>query len=163
MGVGPALCDKRMEGCADLGPEEGVIHPFLRFVDVFFGRHDVVIPGQDHGFAGCEEIGCVSRESLEPIHFVVEFWTGGGVAIWQVKAADCDTIDCRLDITAVTIFGVAREDSPELLWLSAACQDGDTVPTLLAMPDGFITRVCDGLFREFFLGCHGFLQAGGVW
>ena len=151
-GVGPALRDKCVEGCADFGSEEGVIHPFFRFVDVFFGRHDIVVAGEDHGFAGCEELGCVDGQPLEPIHFVVEFGAGGRVTIWQVKTADDDTIDLSLYITAVTIFRVTREHSADLLWLSAAGEDGDAVPTLLAMPDGVIACVCDGLFGEFFLG-----------
>ena len=45
--VGPALRDKAAISIPYLRPEECVIHPSLRRVDVEIGRHDVEVAGQN--------------------------------------------------------------------------------------------------------------------
>jgi hypothetical protein len=46
--VGPALVDKLAVGLAHLRPEQGVIDPALRGIDIQFRRHHVEVAGQDH-------------------------------------------------------------------------------------------------------------------
>ena len=45
--VGPALCDQALIGVAHLGPEQRVIDPALRRIDIEIGRHHVEIAGQN--------------------------------------------------------------------------------------------------------------------
>src|SRR5262245_44353935 len=45
--VGPALRDELMKRGARLRAEQRIVEPALRFVDVEFGRHDVVVASED--------------------------------------------------------------------------------------------------------------------
>jgi len=53
--VGPALLHKAAICVPYLGPEQRVIDPSLRRIDVEIGRHDVVIAGEHHRLAGREQ------------------------------------------------------------------------------------------------------------
>jgi hypothetical protein len=44
--VGPALLDKAAIGLPHLGPEQRVIDPSLRRINIEIGRHDIVIAGE---------------------------------------------------------------------------------------------------------------------
>ena len=56
--VGPALLHKAAICVPYLGPEQRVIDPSLRRIDVEIGRHDVVIAGEHHRLAGREQARC---------------------------------------------------------------------------------------------------------
>ena len=53
-GVGPVLRDKQAVSFPHLGPEQGVIRPSFRRVDVEIGRHDIVVAGVDRDVRGHE-------------------------------------------------------------------------------------------------------------
>jgi hypothetical protein len=65
--VGPALLHKAAICVPYLGPEQRVIDPSLRRIDVEIGRHDVVIAGEHHRLAGREQARCMLRQPVEPV------------------------------------------------------------------------------------------------
>ncbi len=134
-GVGPALREKPAIGLAHLGAEERVVDPARRRVDVELGRHDVVIAGQQDRRAARQQRLRMRREALEPAQLVVEFRSGCRIAVRQVEAADRQPVDCRLQIAAMRVFGIAGQTAAELRRLGAAGENRDSVPALLPMPD----------------------------
>ncbi len=69
--VDRALRDKTAIGLPDLRPEERVIEPSFRRVDVEIGRHDVVVAGEHDRLAACEQAFGVFRQSVEPAQFIL--------------------------------------------------------------------------------------------
>jgi len=62
----------------------------------------------------------------------------------------------------VQIIGVTRKRASDLLGLRMSSEDGNTVPTLLAMPDGPVPGVANGGFRKFLLRSLQFLEADDI-
>src|SRR5215218_5888209 len=160
--VGPALIDEAAIGKPDLGAEERVIDPTLRLVDVEFGRHDVEIAGEHHRHTAFQELGGVRGKTLEPSELVVELRPGCRIAVRQIEAADDDAGNCRLDIAALRVLGVARQPTPGLGRIGAPGEDCDAIPTLLAVPDRAVAGVTKGRRREPLLRRLQLLQADDV-
>ncbi len=55
-GVGPALLDESAIGVAHFRPEQRVIDPALRRVDIEIGRHHVVVAGEHDRRAGRQQV-----------------------------------------------------------------------------------------------------------
>jgi hypothetical protein len=70
--VGPALRDQEAIGGAHLRPEQGVIDPALRRVNVEIGRHDVEVAGENGRRAAVQEAFGVARQPFEPAQLVIE-------------------------------------------------------------------------------------------
>lgn len=70
-----------MERGADLRPEQGIVEPALRLVDVELGRHDVVVAGEHDRGTGGQQLRGVCGQTVEPAQLVVEFWPGGWIAV----------------------------------------------------------------------------------
>ena len=64
--VGSALRDKAAIGPSHFGPEERVIDPSLRRVDVEIARHEVIVAGEHGRFAGREQAPGMFRQPVEP-------------------------------------------------------------------------------------------------
>ncbi len=82
----------------------------------------------------------MSCEPLEPFQLVSEFRARRWVAIWQVEAADQDTIHRCLDIAAMAVVRVAGQAAPCLDRIAVAGENGDTVPGFLPVPDGAVAN-----------------------
>ena len=124
-----------MEGARTSGRNSASSTPALRLVDVDLGRHDVEVAGQDDGPLELHQLGGVRRQALEPAQLVVELRAGRRVAVRQVQAADQHAADVGFDVAAVHVLRIAGQAAARLHGLSAAAQDGDAVPALLAVPD----------------------------
>src|SRR5689334_7601884 len=91
------------------------------------------------------------RQPFKPAKLVIEFRAGSGISIRQVKAADMDTIYFCFNIAAMLIFRVTRQYASYFFRFRFFREDSYAVPAFLSMPDRMITRVCNRLFRKFFL------------
>src|SRR3954467_10396147 len=69
----------------------------------------------------------------------------------------------RLDVSAVSIVGIAGETAGNLDWIGAAGQDGNAVPALLAMPDPAIPKLPQRWCGKFLVRSLQLLQAHNVW
>jgi hypothetical protein len=87
-------------------PEQGVIDPALRRVDVEIGRHDVEVAGPNGRRAALQNGFRVARQPVEPAQLVVEFWARRRIAVRQIEASDQDAADRRFDVPA------CRRDRP---------------------------------------------------
>jgi hypothetical protein len=54
-------------------------------------------------------------EPLEPCELVLELGTRPRVPVWKVKAADQDSVDGCLDITALVWIGGAGQSAPRFV------------------------------------------------
>lgn len=95
-----------------------------------------------------EQFVGVPGQALDPAQLVVEFWSRCRIAIGQIEAADQDTVYGRLDVAAMGVVIVSRKAAPGLDRLGTACEDSDTVPTLLTVPDSTVAGVPDSGLRE---------------
>src|SRR5262249_46493260 len=127
-GVRPPLTELPAASLPGLRPEQGVIHPALRPVDVELLRDYVVVTGQDDRLRLRHQLRSVGRESLEPAELVVELGAGGGVAVRQVEAADPHPADGALDVPALRVLRVPRQPPRRLDGGGAPGKDGDAVP-----------------------------------
>jgi hypothetical protein len=90
-GVAPLKLQELRIGLAHLGPEQRVVTPALRRVDVEIGRHHVVVAARhDDRHIGGDELFAVLVKPLEPPEFVVEFRAGRGIAVRQAKTSEID-------------------------------------------------------------------------
>ena len=64
--IGPPLPGEPAKGFAHFRPEQRVVDPTLRRVDVEIGRHDVVIAGEHDRRAACEQAARVFLQPFEP-------------------------------------------------------------------------------------------------
>jgi len=68
--------------------------------------------------------------------------------VGQVGAADQDATDCRLDVAAVRVVGIAPQAAAGLNRLGASHEDRNTAPAFLAMPDCLVGNFTDRGFGE---------------
>src|SRR5215471_10972703 len=62
--ISPALRQQTVERVADLGPEQRIIDPALRLINIEFGGHHVEIADEHDGHTGREELPrCVANRS----------------------------------------------------------------------------------------------------
>src|ERR1700689_2538123 len=158
-GVGPALSDQVSEGLTRFGTEERVIHPTFRLVDINLGGDHVVVAGENDGRVGSEEIFRMFRQAIDPTEFVVELGPRRRIPVGEIKAADDDAIDTRLDVAAVRVLGIARQAATTLDRFPAARENRDAIPAFLAMPDWRIAGFADRRFGKFILRRLQFLKA----
>src|SRR5271155_6158777 len=161
-GVGPALSDQVGKGLSRFGAEERVVHPAFRLVNIDLSRDHVVVAGENDGRVGSEEILRVFRQALEPTELVVELGPRRRIAVGQIKAADDDAVDTRLDVAAVRGLGIAGQAATTLDRFAAAREDRDAIPAFLAMPDWRVAGFADRRFRKFILGRLQFLEARDI-
>lgn len=64
-------------------------------------------------------------------------------SVRKIKAADDHAIDGSLDVTAVTVVGVARKAAACLARLLIPDKDRNAIPALLTMPDGAVAGTLD--------------------
>jgi hypothetical protein len=150
--IGPALRDKTPEGLPYFGTEQRIVGPAFRFVHVEISGHDIEIASQHGRGASCKELGRMSRKPIQPSKFIREFWARRWIAVGKVKAADKQAADCGFYIPTMGIVRIARERTAYLSKFCATGQDGDTVPALLTVPYGAVTRVTQRGFGKFLLG-----------
>src|SRR3546814_2523785 len=93
---------------------------------------------------------------------IIKVWSGNGVPVGQVQAADSNAVYPGFEVTAMEVFRVSGQSPVGFFSGSPAGQDGHAVPAFLPVPDSVISRLADGFFRKFFLRCFQFLQAGNV-
>src|SRR4051794_3308405 len=82
----------------------------------------------------------MADQAFEPGQFVIELWTGLGIAVGQVQAPDQNATNRRLDVTAMRIVAAVRQAAPTLNWFGAMGENSDSVPGFLPMPDGAVAR-----------------------
>src|SRR5215213_817944 len=102
------------------------------------------------------------RQPVEPAQLVIEFGTGRGIAVRQIKAPDNQAIDSRLDVSAVRVVGIVGQTPADFYGLSTASQDSDAVPALLPMPDRAVAGGPDCSFRKFLVWRLELLEADDV-
>lgn len=93
-------------GCAYLRPEQGIVAPPFRGVDV--DRHDVEVADKGNRHLLFEQLRSISVQPLEPPQFVIELRPGCWIAVRKIEASDHDTVDRRFYISAVTVARIAR-------------------------------------------------------
>ena len=160
--VGPALRDQAAIGVAHLRPEQGVIDPALRRIDVEIGRHDVEVAGQNGRRAAVQKAFGVARQPFEPAQLVIEFRARRRIAVRQIEASDDQAADRRFDVAAVRVVGIARQAAAGLHRLGAAGEDRHAVPALLPVPDRAIAGGAERGGRKFLIGRLQLLQADDV-
>jgi hypothetical protein len=80
----------------------------------------------------------MSDQAVEPGEFVDEFRPRPRIAIGQVKRADQDAVDGRLDIAAVRVVRIPGQTAMRLVDFADAAEDRDVIPALLPMPDSLV-------------------------
>lgn len=87
-GVDSTLCGKLTEGVAHLRPEQRIIDPSLRRIDIEPGRHDVVVAREHDRLLQREQGGRMRNQPLEPVQLVAEFGSGRRVTVRQIQTAE---------------------------------------------------------------------------
>src|SRR5579872_1598647 len=105
----PTSRNESSECLADLGPEERIVEPSFRLIDVELSRHDVVIAGENNRFVRAKKCIRVLRQTLEPAELVIELRTGCRIAVGKIKAANQNAAYPRLNIAAVYVLRIAGE------------------------------------------------------
>jgi len=106
--ISPALRKQAMERLLDLGPEQRIIDPALRLINVEFGGHHIEIAGEHDGHTCRKKLRGVPIQPIEPAQLVIELGTGRRISVGQIQATNQYPIDCRLDVAAVRIIRIAR-------------------------------------------------------
>lgn len=78
-------------GCAYLRPEQGIVAPPFRGVDV--DRHDVEVADKGNRHLLFEQLRSISVQPLEPPQFVIELRPGCWIAVRKIEASDHDTVE----------------------------------------------------------------------
>ena len=92
-------------------------------------------------------------EPLEPSKLVIELGAGRGIAIRKIKASDEHAAGLPLDVAAVQVLRIARQDAAHFDRIGAAREDRDAIEALLAMPDNAVARLANrGLGKLFIRG-----------
>src|SRR5690349_15057482 len=81
------------------------------------------------------------REAFEPPELVIEFRTGCRIAVRQIHARNQNAIENRLDVPAMKVIRIPRQPSTVLVQLTPASQDGNSVPTFLAVPNRAVSSI----------------------
>src|SRR5215469_11612631 len=96
-------------------------------------------------------------KALDPTELVFEFRSRRRIPVGEIKTADLDVIDHRLDIPAVRVFRIAGQTPPSLNWSLAARKNRNAIPALLTMPDRSVSRVANRNLRKVLLRRFQFL------
>ncbi len=115
--ISPALRKQILEGLTDLRPEQSVVDPPFRLIDVLLGRDYVVITSEYGRFAAGYQIACMTRQASNPAQLVIELGPWRRIAVRQIKITNEDATDAGFDITAVRVIRV----SGSALRLSSGC------------------------------------------
>ena len=160
--ISPALREQTMESLTDLGPEQGIVNPALRLIDVEFGGHHIEIAGEHDGHTGRKELRSVRGQSIEPAQLVIELRAGGRISVRQIQATNQHPIDRRLDVAAVRVIRIAGQAATRFRRRPAARKYGNAVPALLAVPDRAVAGFPNCRLGEFVVRGLQLLQAGDV-
>ena len=101
-------------------------------------------------------------QPFKPCEFVIEFRAGLRIAVGQIQAADNYAANARFDIAAVRIVRIARQSAADFDRIRTFCQDRDSIPRGLAMPDSTVPRLADSRDRKAGVGCFELLKACDV-
>src|SRR3954469_8977693 len=101
--ISPSLGQETLVSFAPLGPEECIINPPLRLVDIHFRRHHVEVTGENDRRASCEEFSGIRCKTLEPAELVIELRAGRRIPIREIKTADENAVHCCFDVAALGI------------------------------------------------------------
>ncbi len=160
--IGPAPSDEASVGVAHLGPEERIIKPALRLIDVKIGRHHIVVAGENNRRGRGEQRLGMFGQAREPAEFVIELRAGRWIAVGKVKAANQHAIDGRLEVATVCVVWIAGKAPTTLAGIQTARENGDAIPALLAVPDRAVARLADRGLWKFLLGRLQFLKAHDI-
>jgi len=106
--ISPALREQAMERLPDLRPEQRIIDPALRLMNVEFGGHHIEIVGEHNGHPGREELPGMRGQPIEPTQLLIELRAGRRISVGQIQATDQHPIHRRLDVATVCITQTAR-------------------------------------------------------
>jgi len=160
--IRPALPQQLRIRLTNLDPEERIVHPAPRLVHITLGGDDVVIAGEHHGGIARDQLGGVTRQSLEPAQLVVEPGTWCRIPVREIETADDGLIDPGFEVAAVDILGISRKRAADFDRLTAAGEDGDAVPALLAVTDDAVARRANRQLRKLLLRRLELLQADDI-
>ena len=113
-----AEIDQRLEMRARLGPEQRVVHPGARVVDVLGRRDDVEVAGDDHRLLVQQQR---LDALLEPRHpgELVDIFLGAAVAVRQIDIDEAKRAgghrDHRFEIARLHVVGIAGEPGRDLV------------------------------------------------
>ncbi|OWK23281.1 hypothetical protein AJ87_35815 [Rhizobium yanglingense] len=110
--IGPALRNKISVGRPHLGPEQSVVSPSLRGVNVDIGRHDVEITYQRAWNIQFQKLGSVAFKALEPAKLIVEFRAWRRITVGKIDAPDDDAVDNCFNIPAMRVVRIAGQSTP---------------------------------------------------
>jgi hypothetical protein len=105
--ISPPLVEEALISPADLGPEQGVIDPSLRFVDVELSGHDVEIPDQHDRSTRRQQGGRMVDQPIEPCKLVIEFRTGCWISVGEIEASYQNAFHRRFNVAAVLVRNIA--------------------------------------------------------
>jgi hypothetical protein len=83
--ISPALREQTTERLTDLGPEQRIIDPALRPINIEFGGHHIEIAGKHDGHTGREEFRGERGQPIEPAQLVIELRAGHRISVGKYK------------------------------------------------------------------------------
>jgi hypothetical protein len=83
----------------------------------------------------------VDNQALEPCQLVLELRAGLRIPVREIDAADQHAIHCGLDISALLVLRIARQQRPGQHRLGIPCKDGHAVPRLPFSPDAAVAKL----------------------
>ncbi|KRB31029.1 hypothetical protein ASD99_21745 [Mesorhizobium sp. Root695] len=110
----PAVLKHLGIGLTTLGKVNRIANPSSRHHGINRSWNDIVVSTQHGRRSRCKQILAVANQALEPAQLVVELGTGCGVSVWQVKTADNEPANVRLDIAAMAVVRVAGKPASAL-------------------------------------------------
>jgi hypothetical protein len=84
------------------------------------------------------------------------------IAVRQVEARNQHAFGGSFDVSALPVFGRTGQAIARQLRPDVACQDGNTVPGVLALPDGLVAGALDIVVRKLAVCAFELLQAHDI-
>ena len=128
--VGIAVMAQAEEGGARLRPGEGVALPPRRVVTVDILRDDIEVATKHHRHFTVQKGGGTGAQPVHPGDLVIEFRSGGRVAIGKIDGGDANAADRSLHIAGLLVRVIAGK-SGHHIFQRQPCGDGDAVIAFL--------------------------------
>ena len=122
-------------------------------------RRNVVVARENHRHAFSQQCFAVCGEALEPFQLVFEFRAWLRIAVRQVDAAYDYPFDRGLNVAALVVARIARQDFASQDRIAIPTKDRHSIPGFLTIPDRAVSSIVQCIRRKALIRCFQFLQA----
>jgi hypothetical protein len=147
-GVRPTLMNQVSIGLPNLWTKESIISPSLGCINVELRRHDIKIAEECDRYVVREQFVCIAQQPVKPAKLVFELGSRDRIPVGEIETSDQYPVDRRLDVSAMAVIRISRQSPAGEDWRSAPCEDSDTIPTLLTVPNRRVAGLLQFALRK---------------